>query len=50
MPNPRPHQQHRLGQGTAVSIYLPRAELPARIGTPPVLEEEQVPTGDASSL
>ncbi len=38
-----------LGQGTAVSIYLPRAELPARIGTPPVLDdlmddEELVPS------
>jgi signal transduction histidine kinase len=28
-----------LGQGTAVSIYLPRAELPARIGTPPVFDD-----------
>jgi PAS domain S-box-containing protein len=27
------------GQGTAVAIYLPRAELPARVGAPPVFDD-----------
>jgi CheY-like chemotaxis protein/anti-sigma regulatory factor (Ser/Thr protein kinase) len=42
------------GQGTAVSVYLPRAELPARVGAAPVLEDlvedEEAPAQSAEIL